>query len=183
MVGMAYNILRMHRRVLMKLGMDELIEHLQVNLQRDFGYDDEVAIEKLREVISELASHRLSNPGSPPPEELPQRPFGQYEHLVEADRKAGLRTGLTEKEREYSVNAIQRQEELEQRLRQNAKLGMTSASMAEEDEEEIDNISDTSLDETSSIPDMNNSRSISVTPAQHSHSRGDVKAMLSPLVS
>ena len=30
MTCMAYNILRMHRRYLMRLGCDELIEHLQV---------------------------------------------------------------------------------------------------------------------------------------------------------
>ena len=50
MIGMAYNILRMHRRYLMKLGMDELIEHLQIHLEKDFGYEDDVVIEKLREV-------------------------------------------------------------------------------------------------------------------------------------
>ena len=32
MVAMAYNILRMHRRFLSKLQMDEIIEHLQVSL-------------------------------------------------------------------------------------------------------------------------------------------------------
>ena len=37
MIGMAYNILRMHRRFLMKQGMDELIEHLQISLEKDFG--------------------------------------------------------------------------------------------------------------------------------------------------
>ena len=31
MTCMAYNILRMHRRYLMRLGCDELIEHLQVS--------------------------------------------------------------------------------------------------------------------------------------------------------
>ncbi len=30
MIAMAYNILRMHRRYLSKLQMDEIIEHLQV---------------------------------------------------------------------------------------------------------------------------------------------------------
>jgi hypothetical protein len=30
MLAMAYNILRMHRRFLAKLQMDEIIEHLQV---------------------------------------------------------------------------------------------------------------------------------------------------------
>lgn len=101
MIGMAYNILRMHRRYLMKLAMDELIEHLQINLEKDFGYEDDVAIEKLREVISELSSNRLDSPGRPPPEELPTRPFGLIPDLV-PEVEIGLRTGLTEQERDIS---------------------------------------------------------------------------------
>ena len=58
MIGMAYNILKMHRRFLNRLGMDELIEHLQINLEKDFGYDDDEAVDKLREAIQDLASHR-----------------------------------------------------------------------------------------------------------------------------
>ena len=58
MIAMAYTILRVHRRYLMKLGMDELIEHLQISLEKDFGFEDDVVIEKLREAISELGSHR-----------------------------------------------------------------------------------------------------------------------------
>lgn len=63
LIGMAYNILRIHRRKLMKLGMDELIEVLQCDLEKDFGVEDDEAVEKLRDVINDLASHRLSLPG------------------------------------------------------------------------------------------------------------------------
>ena len=62
MIAMAYTILRVHRRYLMKLGMDELIEHLQISLEKDFGFEDDVVIEKLREAISELGSHRYYKP-------------------------------------------------------------------------------------------------------------------------
>ncbi len=102
LIGMAYNILRIHRRYLMRQGMDEIIEHLQINLAKDFGYEDDVAIEKLREVINELASNRLDWPGRPPPEELPQQPFGMPE-VSSLERELGLRTAITEKEREFSA--------------------------------------------------------------------------------
>ena len=44
--------------------MDELIEHLQINLGKDFGYEDDVVVEKLRDVMHELRSSRLDYAGS-----------------------------------------------------------------------------------------------------------------------
>ena len=43
--------------------MDELIEHLQINLGKDFGYEDDVVVEKLRDVMHELRSSRLDYAG------------------------------------------------------------------------------------------------------------------------
>ena len=45
--------------------MDELIEHLQLNLGKDFGYEDDIVIEKLRDVMHELRSSRLDYAGMP----------------------------------------------------------------------------------------------------------------------
>ena len=45
-------------------GMDELIEHLQINLGKDFGYEDDVVVEKLRDVMHELRSSRLDYAGN-----------------------------------------------------------------------------------------------------------------------
>ena len=44
--------------------MDELIEHLQINLGKDFGYEDDVVVEKLRDVMHELRSSRLDHAGN-----------------------------------------------------------------------------------------------------------------------
>lgn len=44
--------------------MDELIEHLQINLGKDFGYEDDVVVEKLRDVMHELRSSRLDYAGN-----------------------------------------------------------------------------------------------------------------------
>ena len=44
--------------------MDELIEHLQINLGKDFGYEDDVVVEKLRDIMHELRSSRLDHAGN-----------------------------------------------------------------------------------------------------------------------
>ena len=44
--------------------MDELIEHLQINLGKNFGYEDDIVIEKLRDVMHELRSSRLDYAGN-----------------------------------------------------------------------------------------------------------------------
>ena len=119
----------------MRQGMDELIEYLQINLEKDFGYDDDVAIDKLREVINELASNRLDHPGRPPPEELPQRPFGLIPVLT-AEEEAGARTGLTDKEREFSAHTIQRQAENERASQLLDRSGASRSRLEEEDEED-----------------------------------------------
>ena len=108
LTAMAYNILRMHRRYIMRLGMDELIEHLQLNLGKDFGYDDDLVIEKLRDVMHELRSSRLDYAGRPPAEELPQIPFGLVPTTLTSPSKdaLGVRMPLSEKEREISTTRI-----------------------------------------------------------------------------
>ena len=57
--------------------MDEAIEYLQIVIAKDFGYDDDVVIEKLRENMYELRSTRLDHPGRAPENEVPSLPFGE----------------------------------------------------------------------------------------------------------
>ena len=94
----------------MKLQMDEAIEYLQIHLAKDFGYEDDAVIERLRENMHDLRSNRLDHPGRTPPEELPEKPFGlvDFPETTELDvdipqdkkpkewtieKEAGLRTG------------------------------------------------------------------------------------------
>ena len=119
--------------------MDELIEHLQINLGKNFGYEDDNVIEKLRDVMHELRSSRLdyagnfeSSPrkeimywnktlpgpvlieyyygtfiGRPPPDELPQVPFGPVPTTLPSSQDTlGVRMPLSEKEREISKTRI-----------------------------------------------------------------------------
>ena len=52
------------------------LEHLQMTLAQDFGYEDDKVIDTLREKMHDLISHRMDHPGKTPPEEEPTKPFG-----------------------------------------------------------------------------------------------------------
>ncbi|XP_067002612.1 USP6 N-terminal-like protein [Anabrus simplex] len=91
LTGMAYNLLKMHRRTLQNLGMDEILNFLQVKLERDFGFDDDVVMINLEQNLSELKRSKLDYAGPPPQHELPKRPFGMLSDLP-FERKIGRRS-------------------------------------------------------------------------------------------
>ena len=66
LTAMSYNILKMHRRKLRKFEMDQLSEHIQQNLSKNFEYEDDEVIDRLRDVMYELRSNRLASPGPAP---------------------------------------------------------------------------------------------------------------------
>lgn len=62
-------------------GMEELIEFLQVDLEKDFGYHDDEAMTALQQSMLELKKHKMELPKDPPPDsEKPSRPFGFLLH-------------------------------------------------------------------------------------------------------
>ncbi|PNF38828.1 hypothetical protein B7P43_G10199 [Cryptotermes secundus] len=91
LTGMAYNLLKMHRRTLSRLGMDEILQYLQVRLEHDFGFDDDTAIMNLEKALEELKRAKLDYPGPPPQHELPRHPFGLFTEPT-FERKVGRRT-------------------------------------------------------------------------------------------
>jgi hypothetical protein len=105
----AYNILKLHRRTLMKLGMDEILGFLQTKLEKDFGFDDDHVIASLAKCMEELKKAKLLHFGQPPADELPKKPFGLY---VEPplSQKIGRRTNFTEEERRIKEDLIRRQD-------------------------------------------------------------------------
>eukprot|EP00092_Neocalanus_flemingeri_P032883 GFUD01035762.1.p1 GENE.GFUD01035762.1~~GFUD01035762.1.p1 ORF type:complete len:854 (+),score=257.98 GFUD01035762.1:282-2843(+) len=111
MIAMAYTILKLHRKTLLKMGMDELIEFLQKTLEADFGYDDDFVVETaLRDSLAELRSARLHSAGPPPDQELPQKPFGLVHIPSEKqERLVGHRTPLVEEEKELHRNSLRRE--------------------------------------------------------------------------
>jgi len=153
LTAMSYNILRMHRRHLKTLDMDRLIEELQQTMGVNFGFEDGVVIERLREVMYELRSNRLHSPGNPPSDELAKEPFGlnvpeitkhkpKQKNRVDP-QELGIRTEFSEKEREYSQYAMRRQAEVENGLLKSAQ----SAADLSTDEDALDNTQE-SLDAT-----------------------------------
>ena len=111
MLTMAYTILKLHRKTLLKMGMDELMEFLQKTLEKDFGFDDDFVIETaLRENLAELRSARLHTAGPPPDNELPQKPFGLLSiPSIEQEMLVGHRTPLRPEEKEMLKNSLRRE--------------------------------------------------------------------------
>lgn len=77
LTAMSYTLLRLHRKTLLRMGMEEMIDFLQARLEQDFGFHDDAAMEALQDAMEELRRQGLAvPPGKAPPSELPQRPFG-----------------------------------------------------------------------------------------------------------
>ncbi|NXJ36394.1 US6NL protein, partial [Ciconia maguari] len=77
LTAMSYTILKLHRKHLMKLQMEELVEFLQESLAKDFFYEDDFVIDQLQNSISELKRAKLDLPVAGKEDELPKKPLGQ----------------------------------------------------------------------------------------------------------
>ncbi|RUS85975.1 hypothetical protein EGW08_006245 [Elysia chlorotica] len=76
LVSMAYCIIKVHRRRIMKMQMDELLTFFQTNLEKDFVYEDDTVIEQLQICMEELRKARMAVPPKPKKNESPTLPFG-----------------------------------------------------------------------------------------------------------
>ena len=56
---MAYNILKLHSKTLIKMDMDLIVEFFQKTLPLSFGFEDDFVIDSLRESVEELSSLQL----------------------------------------------------------------------------------------------------------------------------
>jgi len=151
MFAMAYTILKCHRKALLKMGMDELLEFLQKTMEADFGYDDDFVIEvALKENLAELRSSRLHTAGqSTPDNEKPQKPFGLHNYpSVEEEAAMARRAPFSEKERLFSEETVRRGEEQSRRLALvNSQTSIDDGSIASADDQE-----DTRGSKTPSLP-------------------------------
>lgn len=77
LTAMSYTILKLHKKHLMKLSMEELVEFLQETLSKDFFYDDDFVIEQLQISMAELKRAKLDLPEPGKEEEFPKKPLGQ----------------------------------------------------------------------------------------------------------
>ena len=77
LTSMSYTLLRLHKKAILRKNLEELINFLQVDLEKDFGYDDDEVIESVFKSIKELKRQKLDRPSDEPsPNELPTKPFG-----------------------------------------------------------------------------------------------------------
>lgn len=77
LTAMSYTILKLHRKHLLKLQMEELVEFLQETLAKDFYFEDDFVIEQLQNSMSELKRAKLDLPAAGKDDEFPKQPLGQ----------------------------------------------------------------------------------------------------------
>eukprot|EP00092_Neocalanus_flemingeri_P004627 GFUD01004986.1.p1 GENE.GFUD01004986.1~~GFUD01004986.1.p1 ORF type:complete len:865 (-),score=218.95 GFUD01004986.1:642-2888(-) len=145
MIAMAYTILKLHRKSLLKMEMDELMEFLQKTLESDFGYEDDFVIETaLKDSLAELRSSRLHTAGPTPDSEKPQKPFGLLDNIPDEEEETlvGQRLPVKDEERQFHRSTLQREEENIRKLQHiDSQTSMDDGSI------------DRSLNETGSLED------------------------------
>uniref|UniRef100_A0A8C2E2U7 USP6 N-terminal-like protein n=1 Tax=Cyprinus carpio TaxID=7962 RepID=A0A8C2E2U7_CYPCA len=62
LTAMSYTILKLHKKTLLKLSMEEIVKFLQVTLSKDFFLEDDFVIEQLQQSMSELRRSKLELP-------------------------------------------------------------------------------------------------------------------------
>lgn len=77
LTGMAYTILKLHKKHLQKLSLEQLREFLQEKIARSLSYEDDAVIEQLQLSMAELRKMKLDLPVPAKPEEFPQKALGQ----------------------------------------------------------------------------------------------------------
>ena len=118
--AMAFNILKLHQKTLLKMDMERLMEFLQKSLPADFGYEDDVSMESLKDCLDELRSSKLITQVTIPTSELPQKTFGSFdaeEYEIEVKLEEGARSAVTDNDREFVQNTLQREQDIILKLR------------------------------------------------------------------
>lgn len=107
--AMAFTILRIHRKKLMAMiDMDEMTQFLQIQLHKNFGYDDDFVIKLLEQSMADLKKYKMDLPPPPQQCELPKYEFGRFIE-PEFETKVGRRkTKFTEIERRTTETVILR---------------------------------------------------------------------------
>ncbi|KAH8402340.1 hypothetical protein KR009_011433 [Drosophila setifemur] len=111
-LAMAITILYLHKDELLHLkDMDAIIEYLQVKLHKNFGYNDDDAIQALERVMKKLKDLKLDVPPPAKSNEFPTRILGDF---VEADmeKKIGRRRNdYTDTEKQVITDVISSRQE------------------------------------------------------------------------
>ncbi|NWU97814.1 US6NL protein, partial [Upupa epops] len=76
LTAMAYTILKLHRKRLLKMTLEDLREFLQEKIAASLHYEDDAVIEQLQVSMSELRRMKFDLPPPAKPEEFPRKPLG-----------------------------------------------------------------------------------------------------------
>jgi hypothetical protein len=105
--AMAYTVLKVHYKKLMKLkDMDSIVHYLQVKLVKDFGYDDDYVIKALEKCSSELRKEGLELPKAGGENEFPQKPFGVFVEPTKDEKIGHRKSDFSQIEKEVTENVI-----------------------------------------------------------------------------
>ncbi|CAK6980070.1 USP6 N-terminal-like protein isoform X3 [Scomber scombrus] len=77
LTAMSYTILKIHKKRLLKMSLEDLREFLQERIAQTFFYSDDVIVEQLQAAMTELRKMKLDLPPPGKPDELPRKPLGQ----------------------------------------------------------------------------------------------------------
>ncbi|XP_005993889.1 USP6 N-terminal-like protein isoform X1 [Latimeria chalumnae] len=119
--AMSYTILKLHKKHLMKLSMEDLVEFLQETLSKDFFFEDDFVIEQLQNSMSELKRAKLDLPPPGKEDEFPKKPLGQlppephpitYNHMANGQNSTAKLGTQTSKRKEKKTSPEKVQEKM-----------------------------------------------------------------------
>ncbi|KAL2761500.1 USP6 N-terminal-like protein isoform 2 [Daubentonia madagascariensis] len=120
LTAMSYTILKLHKKHLMKLSMEELVEFLQETLAKNFFFEDDFVIEQLQISMAELKRAKLDLPEPGKEDEYPKKPLGQLppefqfggvSHLSNGQRSVGRPSPHISSRRESGASHHKKQEQ------------------------------------------------------------------------
>ncbi|XP_072525301.1 uncharacterized protein [Salminus brasiliensis] len=76
LTAMAYTALRIHKKRLLKMSLEDLREFLQESISSSFYQSDDIVIEQLQAAMTELRKMKLDLPPASKGDELPKMPLG-----------------------------------------------------------------------------------------------------------
>uniref|UniRef100_H9H702 USP6 N-terminal-like protein n=1 Tax=Monodelphis domestica TaxID=13616 RepID=H9H702_MONDO len=74
LTAMAYTVLKLHRKRLLKMALEELREFLQEKLAGPWPHEDDAVLEQLQACMAELRRMKCELPPPAKPDELPKKP-------------------------------------------------------------------------------------------------------------
>ncbi|XP_017341305.1 USP6 N-terminal-like protein [Ictalurus punctatus] len=80
--AMAYTALKIHKKCLLKMPLEDLREFLQESISSSFQLSNDAVIEQLQNAMSELRKMKLDLPPAPKGDELPKKPLGVERPIV-----------------------------------------------------------------------------------------------------